>query len=365
MSTLTLKHKRKPKKDSKVASEEGGVPVGNSPELDTIEQNSVLDDSVAVEDKPKNTAPETISESLNAPETEPENAQESIVVELEPANAECQTPKWCLPNQKWEGIYEAVPGLSHRDARPPLPCQDAAIVSDGSRPWVIVADGAGSSAVSEIGSQAVVTGLNRLAHTLQKQLASLLDEPAAPSEEAVRTQGLLFVKHARGILDDLSVQHRRPQKDFRCTLLMAIHGKEHLLWLKIGDGALVIEALQKNENSLQPSLNTLGVVGKGEFANQTTFIDDHLQPSDVQVGLYPAQNLTGFAAMSDGAADRLVANDGIQVSSQISGWLHDLRQGKLKRRALTRLLYSDSFTQGTTGDDASIALASSGLVEEL
>ncbi|MBE0508758.1 MAG: hypothetical protein IBX50_18900, partial [Marinospirillum sp.] len=66
--------------------------------------------------------------------------------------------------------------------------------------------------------------------------------------------------------------------------------------------------------------------------------------------------------MSDGAADRLVANDGSKVSSQISGWLHDLRQGKLKRRALTRLFYSDAFTQGTTGDDASLALAASGFV---
>lgn len=283
--------------------------------------------------------------------TTADDAEESVVEE--------SGPEFCVPNQQWEALYEAVAGLSHRDANPPLPCQDAATAATHSRPWAIVADGAGSSAVSEIGSQAVVTGLSRLATTLEKQIGALLDSAEQPTEEAGRNLGLLFVKHAKGILDDLAAVHRRPQKDFRCTLLMAIQGQNHLLWVKIGDGALVVEQLRQEDGQLHPELRTLGEVGKGEFANQTTFIDDYLQPSDVQVGLVPSQQLTGFAAMSDGAADRLVANDGLTVSSQVSSWLHDLRQGKLKRRALTRLFYSDAFTKGTTGDDASIALVAS------
>lgn len=267
----------------------------------------------------------------------------------------------CEPDQLWQACYEAVTGLAHRDANPPLPCQDSAIALNSSRPIVIVADGAGSSAVSELGAQAVTIGLARLLSTLERQIAQLLDHPQNGSSEEIRSFALLLVKHAKGILDDLAVQHRRPQKDFRCTLLLAIQGKAQLLWLKIGDGALVIETLQQDAGKLLPTLVTLGRVGKGEFANATTFIDDHLQPTDVQTGSCSSAHITGFAAMSDGAADRLVANDGSHVSPQISDWLNKLRQGNLKRRELTRLFSSENFTRGTTGDDASVALCASGL----
>lgn len=273
----------------------------------------------------------------------------------------------CQPNQQWHASYEAVVGLAHRDASPPLPCQDSAMALNTPRPMVIVADGAGSSAVSEIGSLAITTGLVRLLNTLEKQVAQLLDtSPAtndAGNEAELRNFGLLLVKHAKGILDDLAAQHRRPQKDLRSTLLLAIQGKSQLLWVKIGDGALVTETLTEKEGQLLPSLQTLGKVGKGEFANATTFIDDHLQPSDVQIGSCASELITGFAAMSDGAADRLVANDGGRVSPQISAWFNKLRQDKLKRRELTRLFSSENFTKGTMGDDASIALCASGIKE--
>lgn len=274
--------------------------------------------------------------------------------------AEQPAPAWLTAGQQWQACYEAVTGLAHRDTNPPLPCQDSSLSLITPRPVVIVADGAGSSAVSELGAQAVTTGLARLLNTLEKQLAGLLDK-AGPEEE-LRPFGLLLVKHAKGILDDLAALHRRPQKDFRCTLLLMVQGKERLLWIKIGDGALVTERLTLKQDTLHPELVALGEVGKGEFANHTTFIDDHLQPDNVQTGICPSAHITGFAAMSDGAADRLVSLDGTRVSDQISDWLHELRQGKLKRRALTRLFSSEHFTRGTSGDDASIALCASNIM---
>lgn len=54
----------------------------------------------------------------------------------------------------------------------------------------------------------------------------------------------------------------------------------------------------------------LGRVGKGEFANQTTFVDDALSMNDVAVGSVASEGLTGVAVMSDGAAEKLVSNDG-------------------------------------------------------
>jgi len=45
--------------------------------------------------------------------------------------------------------------------------------------------------------------------------------------------------------------------------------------------------------------------------------------------------------------------------------LDDLRQERLRQRDLVRCFYSENFCRGTSGDDSSIALASSELVDSL
>lgn len=269
----------------------------------------------------------------------------------------------------WLCQHEAVVGLSHRTMQPPLPCQDAALARTQTHPLVVVADGAGSSAVSEIGAQAVVSGLARLLHTLERKVALLLDTPAtAQHEEQARALALLLVKHARGLLDDLAATHRRALRDFRCTLLLAIVGREQLLWLKVGDGALVLQRQEPGPEPKQPQapqaapeaahlrLQVLGLAGKGEFANQTQFLDDSLQPGDVQSALVPVGGVVGVAVMSDGAAEKLVSHDGQRVAGQLGLWLDALRRDRLPRQTLTRGFYSDSFCSGSTGDDCSLAL---------
>ncbi|ANG62214.1 hypothetical protein A8C75_06715 [Marinobacterium aestuarii] len=264
----------------------------------------------------------------------------------------------------WHAQYEAVVGLSHRDSRYPLPCQDAVLAQVSSRPMLLVADGAGSSAVSEIGSQSVVTGLARLFQTLEYLLAELLDSDDASDEARTRQFALVIVKHARGILEDLSRAHRRALGDFRCTLSAVILGRKRLIWLKVGDSPLVLEHERQQAGASNESerkdrvLSTLGHNGKGEFANQTVFIDEKLQPDEVQFGLLPVHQLTGVAVMSDGAAERLVATDGSKASIQLSQWFAALRSDTFSRRALTRFFYSDDFTKGSSGDDCSVGMLS-------
>lgn len=281
--------------------------------------------------------------------------------------AAAPTPPVKLDAQRtWQAQHEAVVGLTHRNASPPMPCQDAAFSRSLPRPLLIVADGAGSAALSEVGSQAVVSGLARLLHTLDRQVAGLLDEqsdtPDPALEQQARNFALLLVKHAKGILDDLAEQQRRPARDFRCTLLLIVAGQQRALWLKIGDGALVFERRSRlADGHLQAELGCLGALGKGEFANITQFIGDRLSPADVQSGLLELQDISGLAAMSDGAAEKLIAQDGSRVARQLEHWLTALRQGRLPRRDLTRSFYSDAFCSGSTGDDCSIALLASDL----
>lgn len=260
----------------------------------------------------------------------------------------------------WFAQAEAVVGLGHRNKN--LPCQDAAHANaqtPSGRPMVVVADGAGSAVVSELGAQAVVAGMARLVDTLNKSLGLLLDAPHAPTDDAVREQTFTLVKHARGILIDVAAAHRRVVKDVRCTLVMAIMGTHSMLWLRVGDGALVIEeriASASDATVFTTQCRSLGNAGKGEFANETTFLDI-AQPCDIQYGCIPVDYLSAVAAMSDGASEKLVSNDGSKVAGRFSNELFaQLAEDKLPRQRLTSMFYEDSFCKGTTGDDRSLAM---------
>lgn len=268
----------------------------------------------------------------------------------------------------WYCMEEAVVGLAHRAKN--LPCQDAAQAVHKPRPVLVVADGAGSSAVSEIGARTVVQGTVRLLDTLSKPMTELLDGDVHETAVTARTWGLLLVKHAVGMLKDLANQHRRELRDFRCTLLVMVAGKQRLLWIKVGDGALVLERMQGRQNGLdmssvqwEPILNTVGGLGKGEFVNQTQFLD-RITPDEVEVGCVDIAGVTGMAIMSDGAAERLVSIDGQQVSSRIATLLQQLRSDKLRRQTLTKMFYSQEFCEHSTGDDRSIALAARAFVSK-
>lgn len=268
---------------------------------------------------------------------------------------------WCVPNGQWQVLAEAVVGLNHRDKN--LPCQDAVACAAAPRVCLVVCDGAGSSVVSELGANALAQGMSLLCHSLEAFWVDLLDSSSA-NDVLLEKMTRLVLRHAKGIIAQLATQHKREARDFRSTLLMLVVGKAHLFWLKVGDGALVIEQIEHRYSvPAQPSdgrvtlLSTLGELGKGEFANQTTFVDELLKFSDVQFGLQASEFLTACAAMSDGAAEKLVSLNQQQVAGRVSQWFDALRQQRLARKTLTQAFYSEDFNKNSTGDDRSIALA--------
>ncbi len=291
---------------------------------------------------------------------------------LETCEPEAKTPEerlldgmpgraFCLPSATWLSQHEIIAGLRHCDAEPAIPCQDAAASGISPFPFVIVADGAGSAAVSDWGARAVVVALSRLLKTLHRHLAAVLDEDGV-DEERGRDTAHLLVNHAQGTLVDLAQAHRRPVRDLRCTLLLAVRGRKKLLWLKVGDGALVLEKMRLGDDGGGNSeWSTLGKPGKGVFANETVFVDDGLRPADIQYGLVSARDVCAVGAMSDGAALALVSHDGKEVSSRLSQWSAALRAGTLKRSHLTRSFYDGAFARRALGDDCALALVSCAL----
>lgn len=257
-----------------------------------------------------------------------------------------------LSDKRWLAADAAVVGAAHLRANPPKPCQDATLADSSRRPLVILADGAGSAAVSHVGAAAVVAGVRRLCRTLESDLAAALDAESGPTGlgESIARR---IVAHTRGILDDLADIHLRGPEDFRCTLLVWLVGRQRALWLKVGDGALVAEA--------DGACLCVGPAGKGEFANQTCFIGPRLEDRQWAWGEIDATRISGLAAMSDGAAERLVASDLSRVSPAVSKLLRGVAEREIGRREIFGLLAEAEFWKGTSGDDKSLGLVARAL----
>lgn len=340
---------KREKKSAELNFTESASIIIATPEFDKQSQTS----------KEKITAPEVVSPSELSLESKTRALESSLLEERTVFKT-----SYLRPTNKWNSQFEAIAGTSHRNMAPPLPCQDAATGSTLPRPFVIVADGAGSSPMSDMGAQTVVMALSRLLGTLEQEVINLLDQENQ-TESQGRRFALMLVKHGRGVLIDLAQTQRRAMKDFRCTLLLAIIGKTNLLWLKVGDGALVQEKMRRlPSGEAECELKTLGMVGKGDFANETIFIDEALRIEDVQSGILPANDVCGLVAMSDGTALALVSHDGTKVAPRLAVWLNELRGGKLIKSTLTASFYDPIFSRKAMGDDCSIALVASALAKD-
>lgn len=252
------------------------------------------------------------------------------------------------PLSSWQLCGDAVIGLAHR--RKGLPCQDAVALRNSPRPILALSDGAGSAAISERGAQALVTGITRFMLTLEDELASWLDG----DEDATQTQATRWAKrlrqHAHGLLTDLAQAERREVRDVRATLLVAVVGERHIFWWKVGDGAIVA----RNSENMWSLGNQASA--KGEFANQTCFVDTACA-SDVQFGLLPAQEILGIAMMSDGGAEKLVAHDGSKVANRLGEWLDAVAEQKFAIDKIALAFHEPAMWERTSLDDRSIVLA--------
>ena len=262
---------------------------------------------------------------------------------LEPAAVEVT-----IPLSAWQICGEAVIGLAHR--RVGLPCQDAVAWRNTTRPILALSDGAGSAAISERGAAALVGGVSRFLISMEDAISPWLDAfgDDAGKHAALWSQRLLA--HASGLLDDLARAERRNVRDVRATLLLAVLGSSHVFWWHVGDGAIVART--------SAGLKALGEATKtkGEFANQTVFVDA-ARSEDVQFGLLPTADVSGLALMSDGGAERLVAHDGSRVATRVSEWFDDVVEQRLSPDRIALAFHEPAMWERTSLDDRSIVLA--------
>lgn len=248
----------------------------------------------------------------------------------------------------WQGVGESAVGLAHRRGVIPVVCQDAHCIDFVDRLIAVVCDGAGSSVLSEVGSEQMSQSIVRLFYAMEPILVPLLD--TQDSSKTGNKIAEIIYKYSIRLLQDIAKNNKRETRDFRTTLLLAVTGKENLFWYKVGDGEIVIE-----ENS--SFLSCIGKSVKGEYSNETVFVDQNLKKEDVQYGLLNSTSVTGIALMSDGGAERLVSTDRSEISPRLSKYFSLLRDSKLPREELYKFLTDYEVWRRTTHDDKTLLVA--------
>lgn len=248
----------------------------------------------------------------------------------------------------WAKASQSVVGYRHIENG--LPCQDACTSQIAIRPVAILCDGAGSAKLSHIGSNALTNGLMRLCATLEPLFSSLLDTPVEPDQNEQTLLNNLLARHSKGITKDLATSHQQPAKEFRSTLLIVIVGQYRSFWLQVGDGFMLTRDTSQNQWTVLTSPD------KGEFANQTCFVDSNLSLNQVQSG-WLSNEFDAVMLLSDGSGEKLVnLGNYTPADTACNSLLQWLDDEKSANKNLYHFLSDPKIWSRTTGDDKSIAL---------
>ena len=184
----------------------------------------------------------------------------------------------------WRVAASSVRGVSH--VRLEQPCQDAhaVVLLPNGALVAAVADGAGSAAISEVGSTLA-------AKTAVAAIATLAALPEAGDADGWRT---VLTEALRMAQIQLEAEAERREVDVNAlatTLLLAVATAEGIAVMQVGDGAIVVGDTDGNARALTFPLH-------GEYANTTVFLTGTDALPTAQFGLHPAA--THLALFSDG-----------------------------------------------------------------
>lgn len=199
-------------------------------------------------------------------------------------------------NSDWVVAYASVIGNGHILMN--LPCQDSCAHKSINQTWgvAVVADGAGSAAHSDIGSDFVA---RNMAHCLEEIVKRKGWETAEkmPTEEEWRTESLTALQIVRQRLEQFATAKEHKLGDLACTVLAILYAPFGILTTHIGDGRAAYSVEEgKWEALIEPF--------RGSEVNETVFITSNIWTQDgvnvyIQSGIIKG-NIRAFALLSDG-----------------------------------------------------------------
>jgi len=197
---------------------------------------------------------------------------------------------------KWVVAYASVIGNGHVLMN--LPCQDSCDHQKVNDTWgvAVVADGAGSAAKSEIGSDFVA---RNMAHCLEEVIKQKEwnDLESLPTEEEWRVEGLKALQLVRQRLEQFAKAKELNIPDLACTVVAVLYSPFCILTAHIGDGRAAY--------SVEPGeWDALIEPFRGSEVNATVFITSNIWTTDgaelyMKTGMVKG-DIRAFAVMSDG-----------------------------------------------------------------
>jgi hypothetical protein len=168
----------------------------------------------------------------------------------------------------WRYAFASAIGTSHSKLQ--LPCQDSCVVIEVTRQGesafvvAIASDGAGSARYAQ-------TGAEIACERASNHIAELLVDPLSEIE-AIDPRGVLGA--IRTAIGEAAAATQSSMRDFACTVVGSVIGREKALYFQIGDGAIVARRNDALECVFWPE--------GGEYANMTFFVTDHDADSHLQ-----------------------------------------------------------------------------------
>jgi len=206
-----------------------------------------------------------------------------------------------LTGGRWRTLSASVAGTAH--ARAGEPCADASAVrvlkgrGGDSLLVAVAADGAGASARAKEGARlacdAIVDQARQWISRPLPKKRSRRGNAARPNDLSsfARDDVARFVDKARARLVAAARRESQDERDFSCTLLVALVDQHSGVFFQIGDGAIVYQA---EDGRYVPALWPQS----GEYANCTWFLTDPDASTRVQAAR--AKGVHEVALLTDG-----------------------------------------------------------------
>jgi hypothetical protein len=191
-----------------------------------------------------------------------------------------------LSSKSWRVVGVSAPGTSH--TRLGIPCQDSNLceILDSGLLIAVVADGAGSAARAELGSQLAVKTVTNEARRSETRSASLTEE------ESFKSLLKEWVMAARRALEEEAGKLDVALRELGTTLIILVASPRIIAAAQVGDGATVFRNAQGETRILTiPKLE--------EYINESTFLTSPGVEESIQFEAWQG-DVTQVAVLSDG-----------------------------------------------------------------
>lgn len=248
----------------------------------------------------------------------------------------------------WHAAAATCP--SERHLEPNQVCQDAAAAILGPRPFLIVADGRGSSPFSHHGSHIASACLGRTLEVLEPLLHACLDE--VPTDVAVAEAN--WTQIARVLIAALAQQQKETALKLEVdptmlefTLAAAVVGAHAIGCVRVGDSALVVERRGcDTEFALRPQ--------GGDYANETFFVSPGAGTEIIATLRISKDGVTGLIAFTDGLSSRLIHRD--SLAPGVGQIVRKVGSREWTDEGLSALIQQACWREGGHDDDRGLAV---------